>query len=611
MERPQSHITDSRGKAQMRSGFESVGWTVNEIERDYGIDFDVQLFEDGKATGEWFKVQLKSSENTTYSAAGDFVSEILSRQHAAHFSTEIRDPVFVVHADVKAGRTFWSAPQLDAPISATDTRENITVRIPTRNELPATLSDLVTALRRIRIRLGAKTVAESPVSEFTTSIDDSDREQLIAGIQDKVDSLRLMEVRELSNRGNLDEATVKVEILAENRQSSVRMRFSAILEKERIDFMVAHKLHAPQNAPSAIHLSTAKRLQKLTKKGPSPLKFFALIARMASELGVLTFQDLGLYMNLKSHVHSGDPATALHLAVESLRSTNRIVHKYNQCLRLVRYAANSRDRWALPMALTRIVESLGTFLIRLRDEGQTESANQYTESAFQICHLAAWIAERNQDEASLSHIVTTVMLLAGVKQSEDQVNKAITFARMTLAKIKNPDYLKITSEALERGIKRMSGERVEGDPQNDLVAQIAENRAFGLGIDMTDASNPVVRAIRLGIEDYNPERAIKHCEHAFVSISGRGIPGFISIAADLLQLPTMRGKIMHCTLHNYDVEGRTLDPVSAQFKAKYCDTCKDISPRPSDWTYSDEWLENENARREEFMAKFYQKRYKD
>jgi len=64
MERPQSHITDSLGKAQMRSIFESVGWAVNEIEDDYGIDFDVQLFEDGKATGEWFKVQLKSSGNT-------------------------------------------------------------------------------------------------------------------------------------------------------------------------------------------------------------------------------------------------------------------------------------------------------------------------------------------------------------------------------------------------------------------------------------------------------------------------------------------------------------------------------------------------------------------
>jgi hypothetical protein len=314
-------------------------------------------------------------------------------------------------------------------------------------------------------------------------------------------------------------------------------------------------------------------------------------------------------MNLKSHIHSGDPGTALHLAVESLRSTSRIVEKYNKCLRLVRYASNSRDRWALPTALTRIVESVVLFIGRLRNEGHTDSARQYTASAFRICELAAWIAEGNQDDVALSHVTTTVMLLAYDKQGKDEIEKAVSFARETLAKIRDPEQSKVTSNALARAIKRMSGESVEGDPENDLVTQIAENRAFGLGIDMTDNSDPVVKAIRLGITDYNPGRAIGHCEHAFVSISGWGIPGYIGVAANLLQLPSMLGKIMHCTLHDYHEEGRTLDAVCARFKTKYCDTCKDRSSRPAGWEYSDEWLEKENERRQEFMLEFYQKRY--
>lgn len=608
MERPRSHITDSRGKAQMRSIFETVGWTVNEIENDYGIDFDVQVFEDSKATGEWFKVQLKSSESTDYSGEGDFISEPLSRQHAAHFSTEMREPVFVIHADVTAGRTFWYAPQLDARVTANDSRRTVTVRIPTRNELPGTLPDMVSALQRIRIKLGAKTVAESAISDFARSVGDRP-EQLIAGIQDKADILRLVEIRELTEKGNFTEAGTKTENLSDNEQSSVELRVSAVLEKERIDFLVARKVNAPQSTTSAIHLSTGKRLQQLTKKGPTALKFFSLIVLKAAELDVLTFQDFGLYMNLKSHVHRGDPATALALAVESLRSTSRIVQKYNQCVRLVRYASNSPHRWALPTALTRTVESIVTFIGRLRDGGQIESAKQYTASAFQICQLAAWIAEHNRDEVSLSHVTTTVMLLAYKNQGEDEVNKAVNFARETLAKIKDPEQFKVTSEALDRSVKRMAGERVEGDPVNDVVTQIFENRAFGLGIDMTQTANPVVRAIRLGIGDYSMQRAIKHCEHAFVTISGRGIPPDISTVADVLQLPTMRGKIMHCTLHNYHVEGRTLDAVCDQFKKQYCEGCKDISPRSADWEYSDDWLEKENDQHKEFMAKFYRKRY--
>jgi Domain of unknown function (DUF4365) len=84
MERPRSHITDSLGEAQMRAIFEPLGWAVNKIQSDYGIDFDIQIFEQHQATGEWFKVQLKSSESTEYSTRGDFLSETLSTSHATH-----------------------------------------------------------------------------------------------------------------------------------------------------------------------------------------------------------------------------------------------------------------------------------------------------------------------------------------------------------------------------------------------------------------------------------------------------------------------------------------------------------------------------------------------
>jgi hypothetical protein len=126
---------------------------------------------------------------------------------------------------------------------------------------------------------------------------------------------------------------------------------------------------------------------------------------------------------------------------------------------------------------------------------------------------------------------------------------------------------------------------------------------------MTNQLNPVVRAVRLGIADYSAERAIKHCEHAFVSISGKGIPGYVALASEMLQLPSMRGKIMHCTLHNYSGEGRTLDSVCTDFKARFCAQCKDLTARSSEWKYTDEWLDQENQRRAEFMSRFYEKRY--
>jgi len=157
MDRPNSHVTDDRGQIQMRAVFVSVGWAVSKLESDYGIDFDVEIFKEHKNTGEWFKVQLKSSECTQYSADGSFISETLSSTHATHYSTEISDPCLLIHADVKSGRTFWFAPQLNT-FASNNSGQAVTIRIPTQNELPHTLPALGLCVGKIRVKLARRDV---------------------------------------------------------------------------------------------------------------------------------------------------------------------------------------------------------------------------------------------------------------------------------------------------------------------------------------------------------------------------------------------------------------------------------------------------------------------
>jgi hypothetical protein len=608
MERPPSHITDSQGEAQMRGIFEPepLGWVVNKIVSDYGVDFDVQIFRDHQATGEWFKVQLKSSDSTSYSANGDFISEPLEHKHAAHYSTEIRDPIFLMHADVRGGRTFWHAPQLAPPVDEGDPRATITVRVDTRNELPATLPEMLAVLRRIQIKLGAKAVCESDLSDFAKIIDHNNQAELIRRFQDKVDFIKLQEIHALATaEGKEAEARDKVERLIENSDSSVETRFSAVLEKERMDFIAGHRDSAPQSTMAEIVLRTTERLRRLTKEGPPALKFNALIARKAAELNVLTFRDFCLYMNWLGHAREGSPAIAVQLAVERLQNMTRIIKKYNQCVRLARLASNSTHRWAVPTALLRVVQSIGPLILRLRMEGQMDAAKSYTASAMQLCRLAAWIAELNRDDDVLSAVTTTVLLLSEKTNTDEKHDDAVDFARETLAKIRDRDQAQETRAALERGIRRLAGERVEGDPEPDLVKQIIENRATGLGIDMTDPDDPMGQLIQIGIRDANPERVLRHCEHTFVTISGAA--PLVYHLSQVLQLPSILGKWIHCDLHDFAVEAGTLDTAFEVFKKMYCDGCNDISARPADWNYTDEWQKRENKEHVDFMEKFYRK----
>src|SRR5216683_724801 len=104
---------DRQGRRLLRQVLEPLGWVLTGFEEDYGVDYDVQVFVNGSPNGLWFKIQLKSSASSDYSADGTFISLPLSLDHAKHYALEMRDPVFLVHADIQAKKVFWSAPQLD------------------------------------------------------------------------------------------------------------------------------------------------------------------------------------------------------------------------------------------------------------------------------------------------------------------------------------------------------------------------------------------------------------------------------------------------------------------------------------------------------------------
>lgn len=119
MLRPDQHDTDKKGQALLRSFFANAGWEVTKIEEDYGRDFEIEVFRNNKTTGILFNVQLKSSEEPSYSAKNEFVSVELEIPNARYLAQELRTPTILVQADVTQQRLFWAAPQFDAALAHT------------------------------------------------------------------------------------------------------------------------------------------------------------------------------------------------------------------------------------------------------------------------------------------------------------------------------------------------------------------------------------------------------------------------------------------------------------------------------------------------------------
>src|SRR5688572_4543822 len=62
--RPTQHITGTRAERAFENALPAE-WTAEQRRNDYGVDYDVEIFADGAATGLRFGVQLKGTGELT------------------------------------------------------------------------------------------------------------------------------------------------------------------------------------------------------------------------------------------------------------------------------------------------------------------------------------------------------------------------------------------------------------------------------------------------------------------------------------------------------------------------------------------------------------------
>jgi len=488
------------------------------------------------------------------------------------------------------------APQLvDAEIqnAIDDNSSHVTLRVSTKYELPATLEELIEGVGYVEQVLAWRLIINIPSAAFIKAMDDNiDQERLLSSFQDKSDAMKLEHASKLFDAGVSTEARERAQRIVNNEESSVSSKFAAILLMERIDFVQAVRTAAPQGACLRLHLDTTSRLCELTRKGPSYLKFYALIAKKAAELEFLVLQDYGLYMNWNMHAEAGDKLWKLQLIFERMRAYRRVAFKYNQCMRLVNYALNYSDRFVLPQALLRIVNSISSFISRLSQEGLDDLSAQYSRSALEVCRIAGKIAEAHGDELTASLAATTAPM---TKYSE--TGDAIDWAREAISHIKDSEIRRGAVARLDDQIRAIAGEKTTFYIET-TDRQVYENMAQGLGIDLLDESDTNAKLVRVGIADLDPSRVLKNCEHLFICLASQ------STVSRLLRLQTANHKMIFCTLHKHGMCGLSLDQTYEHFKREYCDKCPDCTPRSAKWNYSSDWQQEENIRHRGVLKEF-------
>ena len=599
--KPEQHEIDQQGNRLLREVLESFGWVVNDTQRDYGVDSNVQVFEKRSATGAWFHVQLKSSASSEYSVDGTFISQELSVDHARHYALEMRQPIFLIHADVAAKKIYWCTPQLDDQLSASiqnTAAKSVTIRIPAGQLLPATAREFLEALGDIHLALANREITSSSNSSFSDSLRHvPNQDALYLAYQEKNNILKLRKISEFYKQREYEEARSRAVAVSNDPDASIEAKAWALTQLGDIDSAIAFRSGRPQAEIPKVLLVHARSLKELTARGPAYLKFYALIMKTAADLDALVHENSHLFLAEKQHSETfTNPLLGLELYARRSEMTRRVAAKYNQCLRLVRYTANSPHRWMLSRALMRIVHAIGHYLITLRSENKHAAVQAFARSAFQICQLSAWISEDTCNEEGVAFALLSALLTSNSTDS-DQYRWALENAN----KLPDPAIRADVLHKLERATKRWAGEQVEGDYYGDTVWQIIQNMATAIGIDISDENTPLVRLLRVAAKDDSSKRVLATCEHILDSLGAMG-PTARQIR-ELLNISTGASKVIHCTLHNYHVEGTGLDTAYAEFKKRHCDSCPDRKPRPKEWTGSKREIREIQSRHRVFVAK--------
>lgn len=178
-QRPLQHRIDEKGKSIFRLSLpdtEEFEMAFSEEALDYGIDGQLQIFRNGKHTGEFPKVQLKSKGKATYLKDKRTLSFPLDLESASFLIEQVQDPTALIVIDNDKKAAFWYPIQTStearaafdkALVNSQAKKPSITLRIDTQSNLltPKNYQGLHDYLRAARVKLSRSAILRDKTNQ--------------------------------------------------------------------------------------------------------------------------------------------------------------------------------------------------------------------------------------------------------------------------------------------------------------------------------------------------------------------------------------------------------------------------------------------------------------
>lgn len=599
MIKAEEHDTDRAGRLIFEKVCHQLDWVPSRVDDDYGIDYNVQAFSERQPTGAWFQVQLKSSNAPSRSADGTFISFNLSIAHAVHYSLDLKQPLFLLLADISSEEMFWFCPQLNSGmVRKAQARgvESVTFRIPTANTLIASPARLVESLNHVYLLLSAREIGASSHYTFQNAIDRRVlNDEVLQGLQSKQDHLRLLRIAQAFDLGKFEEASNRINVVLSDPDVTIHAKFHALLQLNSLEYRQRVFSGTAAIDLPTVHLKYAERLRTLAGRNHDWIRRGAALVHATALIEKIVQNDAADHMALQIHSAAGsNPMAILGLLTRRAASARNIVRLYNRALQLVEQALRCSEVHYLTNIITRVPTSFAVYLIALRHASDNQTASEFVRSGLRVLDAAVAIASDAGDQRGIGNAVFAAITLVHSESSE-----VVEWITKTRERLSDADTAREIETALQRVALRGQGQKLDDDYEPDPIWQIIEKVARSRGIDTTDQQSTLVRRLRIAASDDTPERWLRFCHHLLLT------PGSISPVDTFVQrelgIQNSSNKVAHCTLYDLHYEAVSAQTAFDLLKGSSCDNCSSRVPRPDSWTYAPQERENEAIDHFEFV----------
>ena len=580
-----------------------INWVFRsqEDQNDFGIDAEIELKDsNGKALGKEsvFKVQLKGELKTTKIKKGKYISYSLPIARLKYYLS-FNIPVIFIIIDVTNENIFWySLTDKRDLYNSIDNNSNQTIQlhIPTKNKLEAnnsiTFDKLLHSVNSCWNYLSIRGLKQAVDNYHILSPDDV--KDVITNVGDalyKAYHQQLQIFLEQNNFGDLFRTAKQIiasEIVPHKDRFVATLYFDHAFTKQPFT-NILREVHEQKYRICTGLIYFARKDKLLNHRLLAISKCRVALYRNANEQ-LFTLHILGEEPRSNGIGKYVLCTTSDTLYRECCKQLEKIIRLFDRMIHQGQFHI-----------LTSVLVSLIIPIILFQEVHQKRGAIQ------SIKFLDDWFNE-------IYHLCLKYCLISGEEllaldlyRFNTKCNKKQRIEnRLQILELFKSS--KETLDEIDANIpnlnEKSSLSSVSIEQQKEYYISIAKS----LHMDPYDPECTLGRVVQMAMENYDPTKIVKNCEHLYVDYRPGGV------VAEMLKLHSAGGMhLIYCNKHKYisgtgNVLYNRYDCDSEHdfmrgFKQHHCDQCIDKQPRNEYWTWSLDWQLKVSNLHKDFLKK--------